>query len=396
MLSGKSCLLGVTGSVAAYRSIDLVRRLKDQGASVQVIMTEASHRFVTPMSLELASGQQVYSDMFSPPFTHLSLPREADIFVTAPASANTLAKYSQGICNDLLSAAFVAFRGPAVVAPAMNWRMWEHPAVQRNLSTIVSMGVSVVPPERGMLACGDEGVGRMASVERIIEDLECLLSPKDLAGERMLVTAGPTREYLDPVRFLSNRSSGKMGYAFAKIARRRGAEVTLISGPACIEAPDVKTLRVETTLEMRDAVMDSLGGVSVVIMTAAVADYSPSCPTAYKKEKEAEISLQLKATTDILAEIGRMEKKPFTVGFAAETGDGADRARQKLSAKNCDMIVLNDVSLVDAGFDVDTNRVVVITRDRFGHLSGHSLPLMHKEEVAAAVLDMIVDARNID
>jgi phosphopantothenoylcysteine decarboxylase/phosphopantothenate--cysteine ligase len=351
-------------------------------------MTAASSRFVTPLSLELASGGQVYRDMFAPPLSHTELTAEADLFIVAPATANIIAKYSQGICDDLLSTALIAYRGKVLFAPAMNWRMYENPIVQRNLETLRSLGVLFVGPERGELACGEEGMGRMSEPEKVIEAIRAALTPQDLSGERVLVTAGPTREYLDPIRFISNRSSGKMGYAVARTALRRGAEVTLITGPVSQRPPEgVRIVRVETAEEMRRAVMDEVGRSTVLVMSAAVADFSPIETKGEKTGKTEELLLHLKKTTDILTEVGRLPERPFVVGFSAETGQRLDRARRKLGEKGMDMIVFNDVTRAGAGFDVDTNEVTILYGDR-----EEPLPLMSKEKVASLILDRVAEA----
>ncbi|MFA5354353.1 MAG: bifunctional phosphopantothenoylcysteine decarboxylase/phosphopantothenate--cysteine ligase CoaBC [Thermodesulfovibrionales bacterium] len=385
MLAGKSLLVGVTGSVAAYKSVEIVRGLKREGASVWVIMTEASSRFVTPLSLELASGGPVFRDIFDPPLSHTELTAEADLFIVAPATANIIGKYSQGIADDLLSASLLAYRGKLLFAPAMNWRMYENPVVRRNLDILKSLGVLFVGPEEGDLACGEKGMGRMSEPERVIEAIQFALTPQDLAGERVLVTAGPTREYLDPIRFISNRSSGKMGYAVAKMAQRRGAEVTLISGPVSLRPPDgIGLVTVDTAEEMRRAVMDRIGWSTVFVMSAAVADFSPGEAKAEKVGKTDELLLQLKKTRDILAEVGKLPVRPFVVGFSAETGQRQDRARRKLREKGMDMIVFNDVTRAGAGFDVDTNEVMILREDR-----EEPLPLMSKDKVASAILDRV-------
>lgn len=390
MLKGKSLLLGVTGSVAAYKSIELTRRLRDEGASVKVIMTEASCRFVTPLSLELASGNPVSSGMFQSPLSHVQLPSEADLFMVAPVTADTIARHAQGLAGDLLTAALLAFRGPVIMAPAMNWKMWEHPAVRQNVSRLVSLGVTMVGPERGSLACGEEGIGRMADTEALMESVRTALSRKDFRGERVVVTAGPTREPLDPVRYLSNRSSGRMGYALAASALRRGAEVVLISGPVSLRPPTEVTVRaVETAAEMHDAVLAESAGASILIMCAAVADFRPSRTADRKIERSGALCLDLTATDDILADVGSREERPFCLGFSAETGSGIERARRKLREKNLDMIVFNDVTKPGSGFDVATNEVVII--DRSGELS---LPLMPKEEVAEHILNRVAALRS--
>ena len=388
-MKGKSILLGITGSVAAYKAIDLIKQLKQEGASVRVIMTEASKRFITPLSIELAAGDRSYSDMFGDPLSHISLPAGADLFLVAPATANIIGKYANGIADDMLSTALLAYTGKVIMAPAMNWRMYENRVFRKNLQYLESVGVKAVGPERGSLACGEEGIGRMADTGKLIEAAVTALTSQDLAGEQVLVTAGPTREYLDPVRYISNRSSGKMGYALATVAKRRGAEVTLISVPVALTPPDgVDVIRVETAAEMHAAVMDNIPMYSMFIMSAAVADFMAADAKNSKIEKKDGLQLNLVKTRDILEEAGRLKKKPFTVGFSAETGHRLDRARKKLLGKDIDMIVFNDVSRQGAGFDVDTNEVVII--DRGGE---KKLPLMSKKNVALAIFDRILDLK---
>jgi phosphopantothenoylcysteine decarboxylase/phosphopantothenate--cysteine ligase len=395
VLKGKSILLGITGSVAAYKSVDLIRRLKDKGASVRVIMTESACRFITPLSVELASGERACLDMFESPLSHISLPAEADVLVVAPATANSISKYACGIADNLLSAAMLAFSGPPdriIFAPAMNWRMYENHVFQKNLRDLIQTGARFIGPEKGSLACGEEGAGRMAGIDRIIESIKTSLSKQDLAGEHVLVTAGPTREHIDPVRYISNRSSGKMGYAIAKIAKRRGAEVTLISGPVSLRPPDdVAVINVGTAAEMFSAVMDNIHMSSIFVMSAAVADFMPQETKRDKIEKKESLALQLIKTKDILGEVGRLKKRPFTAGFAAEIGLRLDRAKKKLIGKNIDIIVFNNVAGVGAGFDVNTNEVVIIYRDSAGTIKEKPLPLMHKEDVAEAIFDTIKD-----
>lgn len=390
MLKDRSILLGITGSVAAFKSIELIKGLRQEGASVAVIMTEASKRFITPLSIELASGGKVYCDMFESPLSHVSLPANSDLFVVAPATANIIGKYAAGIADDLLSTSLLAFNGRVIIAPAMNWRMYENQIFQKNLQYLSSIGVKFIGPEKGILACGEEGIGRMADVDRIMEGIRTALTEQDLTGENILVTAGPTREYIDPVRYISNRSSGKMGYAVAKIAKRRGATVTLISGPVSIKPPDgVDVINVETAREMYEAVMDNISMSSILVMSAAVADYMPAEPKDTKMEKKDKILLELIKTIDILEDAGRFKNKPFIVGFSAETGQRLDRARKKLMAKDIDMIVFNDVTMAGSGFDTDTNEVVII--DRKGE---KKLPMMSKEDVATALFDRIIELKN--
>lgn len=385
-LRDKHVLHAVTGSVAAYKAIDLIRRLKEEGASVTALMTDASKYFVTPLSLELASGGKVYSGIFDDPLAHVSLTRDADLLLVAPATANTIGKFANGIADDLLGACFLSFRGRVVVAPAMNWRMYENPAFRRNLDYLKGLGVVEVPPVEGRLACGEEGKGRMAEVEDIVQAVGAAVGGGDLSGRRIIVTAGPTREHLDAVRFISNPSTGKMGYALARAALRRGAEVTLISGPSSLEPPSgVKFIPVMAAKEMKEAVMRELDGADALIMAAAVSDFSPRTKSGSKLDKSSVKSIEVEATPDILREAGGMRKRPFIVGFAAEAGGGLQRARKKLLGKNADVIVCNDVTEPGAGFAHDTNRIVIMDRD-----GDTELPLLSKEEAAEAVIDRVV------
>ena len=384
MLKNKKILLGITGSVAAYKSIELTRRLVEEGASVQVVMTDAASRFATPLSFEVASRQKVYSDMFADPMSHISLPSDADVFVVAPATANSIGKFAQGIADDLLSTCMLSFRGKIVIAPAMNWRMFENPVFRKNMESLRSLGMLQVGPGTGNLACGDNAVGRMADVAEIIEAVRSALSTKDFSGKKFVVTAGPTREYIDPVRFLSNRSSGKMGFAIARAAMRRGAVVTLITGPTHLDPPpNAEVVAVETAAEMREAVLRSVG-CDVLVMTAAVADFSPAARGEQKIEKGDSLTLELLKTADILAEIGAMEKKPFLVGFSAETGPDIERARRKGIEKKVDIMVFNNVLSPGSGFDVDTNEITIISKD--GTIS---VPLTTKDGAAEALLDRV-------
>lgn len=390
MMQNKTILVGITGSVAAYKAVDLIRRLRDAGATVRAIMTPSAERFITPLSVSLACGEPVLTSMFDHPFSHIDLPAKADVFVVAPATANILGKFAHGIADDLLSTSFLVFRGPLVLAPAMNWRMYEHPAVKKNLASLLAQGAQVVDPQRGTLACGEEGVGKMADVEAIIEGVRSVLTPKDFAGEHVLITSGPTREPIDPVRFFSNRSSGKMGHALAQVARRRGAEVTLITGPTALPAPaGVTTVRVETASEMYAAVMERIETATIAVMAAAVADFCSAEQRTVKAEKDDITTLILDRTPDILAGIGALKKRPFTVGFAAETGARIDRAERKMVAKGADMIVFNDVMQEGAGFETDTNAVTIISRCQDDVHQKEFLPLMSKEAVASAIFDSV-------
>jgi phosphopantothenoylcysteine decarboxylase/phosphopantothenate--cysteine ligase len=386
VLKDKKILLGVTGSIAAYKSIDLVRRLVEEGASVHVIMTGASRNFITPLSFEVVSRNKVYSDIFEDPLSHITLTGDADLMVVAPATANIIGKYSHGIADDMLTTCLLAFRGKVVVAPAMNWRMYENPILLKNLDSLAGMGVVHIGPKKGSLACGEEGTGRMADVPEIVDGIKAVLSKRDLTGQKVVVTAGPTREYLDPVRFISNRSSGKMGFAIARVAAMRGASVVLVSGPSQQKPADgVALVNVETTADMKRAVFRNLKGSHIVIMAAAVADFSPKFKNPDKIEKSGKLTMELARTPDILREICSLNRRPFVVGFAAETGDNKNRARKKLFDKGADMIVFNNVTAEGSGFDVDTNEVTIINKK--GEVS---LPLMSKEEVADILLDSIM------
>jgi phosphopantothenoylcysteine decarboxylase/phosphopantothenate--cysteine ligase len=389
VLRNKSILLGITGGVSAYKSIDLIRRLREEGALVTVIMTEAAKHFVTPLSLEVASQNKVFSDLYADTMAHISLPAGADIMVVAPATANTIGKFAHGIADNLLSLSFLSFKGKVVMAPAMNWRMYENPVFRKNLDTLLNLGVIQVGPEKGSLACGEEGIGRMAEVPDIIEATKGALTINDLADENILVTAGPTREYLDPVRFLSNRSSGKMGYALARAALRRGAQVTLISGPSSLPQPKgVKFIPVDTAGDMHSAVNRELVSSTILIMSAAVSDFMPAEKSGEKIEKSDELFLTLTGTPDILSAVGKKKNRPFIVGFAAETGRKLEKARKKLKHKNMDLIVFNDVTEAGSGFDVETNNVVLIDKKKESEL-----PLLNKDDVADAILDRIVELR---
>jgi phosphopantothenoylcysteine decarboxylase/phosphopantothenate--cysteine ligase len=389
VLKNKSILLGVTGGVAAYKGIDLIRRLREEGSSVTVIITQAAKNFITPLSLEVASKNKVYSDLFEDPLSHIMLPASADIMVIAPATANIIAKFANGIADDLLSTTLLSFSGKVVIAPAMNWRMFENPFFQKNLKHLLSRGVIQVGPEKGSLACGEEGIGKMANIPEIVESIKSAFTKKDLVNEKIVVTAGPTRQYLDPVRFLSNRSSGKMGYAMAIAAYRRGAEVTLISGPSSLQQPKgVKFISVETADEMLKAVNKKLPLSTLLVMAAAVSDFMPAEKSKEKIEKSGELLLRLNPTPDIISEAGKKRNKPFIVGFAAETGRRLERARKKLEEKNIDMIVFNDVTEAGSGFDVDTDRVVIIDKGK-----ETELPLLSKEAVAEAILDRFVEIK---
>jgi len=396
MLSNRTILLGVTGGIAAYKAIELLRLLKKDGADVTVVMTENAKRFVGPATFQALSGRPVADDLWTwrpgMPIEHLALAHAAELTVVAPATANTLAKMAAGIADDLLGTLLLAVTAPVLVAPAMNTRMILHPATQANLATLAARGVHVVPAESGALAAEEAGYGRLAAIETIHARVrELLLTPRDLAGRRVLVTAGPTREPLDPVRFFSNRSSGKMGLAVAAAARDRGAAVTLVAGPIALPCPaGVDVVTVVTAEQMRQAVLARVDAADAVIMAAAVADYRPGAPRAEKIKKAGggHLVIELEPTTDILAELGARRGPQVLVGFAAETGDPTAAARRKLAEKNLDLVVANDVTAPGAGFDVDTNQVEIFTRDG-RHVA---VALAPKARVADRILDEVVAA----
>ena len=390
MLKDRHIVLGVTGGIAAYKACELVSRLKKQGAQVRVVLTANACRFVPPLTFETLSGTPASIDAFEPrrELEHISLAKWAEVFVIAPATANCLAKLANGIADDLLSTTALAMRAPMLLAPAMNANMWRHPATQANLQTLLKRGAVTVGPESGHLACGDDDVGRMAEPEQIVKALDALLNPRqDYAGMRVLVTAGPTVERIDPVRYITNRSSGRMGYAIAEAARDRGAEVVLVSGPVSLDAPDgVEVVKVESSAQLCDAVLERGDRADVVIQAAAPADFTPAAVSEGKiKKTGAGMVLELVNTTDIAAELGR-RKRPgqVLVAFAAETDDVLENARSKLEKKNADLIVANDVTRPDAGFGVETNAVTLITRE-----DERALPVMSKRRVADGILDRV-------
>jgi phosphopantothenoylcysteine decarboxylase/phosphopantothenate--cysteine ligase len=389
-------VLGISGGIAAYKTPDLVRRLRDVGAEVRVVMTPNAARFVTPLALATVSEHGVIVDQWGDPerggVDHVELARWAELLLVAPATANVLAKLAIGIADDALTTYAVAHRAAVIVAPAMNTFMLQHPTVQQNLATLRARGVVVLDPDSGLLACGDEGAGRMPDPPAIAEFVKRQFGAKDLEGRGVVVTAGPTREAIDPVRYISNRSSGKMGYALAEAAARRGARVTLISGPTSLTPPAgvASVERVTTAVEMRDAVLRALGGANIVIKAAAVADYAPAqaAPRKIKKEASgASLTLTLERTPDILAEVAAAKPRPFVVAFAAETDAVEENAREKLRRKDADLIVANDVADASIGFDADDNEVVVIARD------GSSVKIERAPKIVVAnrILDLVVD-----
>jgi len=392
MLKDKTILLGVTGGIAAYKAVELLRLFVKAGAEVFVVMTASAREFVTPLTFQTLSGNPVHTELFNlyqeREIGHISLADRADLVVVAPATANLIGKVANGMADDLLSTALMATKAPVLFVPAMNVNMFENPIYQMNQRKLEELGYHFLEPATGFLACGWEGKGKMPEPARIFEEALALLAPKDLAGETVLVTAGPTREELDPVRYLSNYSSGKMGYAIARAARRRGARVILVSGPTALAAPaGIELVPVTSARRMREAVLERLEEATVVIKAAAVADYRPAMRAEQKIKKglEGSLILPLEKNPDILAELGKLKGNRLLVGFAAETADLLENARKKLTEKNLDLIVANDVSRNDAGFDVDTNAVRLLYRDG----SGEELPLLGKDEVADRLLDRI-------
>jgi phosphopantothenoylcysteine decarboxylase/phosphopantothenate--cysteine ligase len=398
--------LGVTGGVAAYKSAELVRRLQQEGHSVQVVMTRAAREFITPLTFAALSGQKVITDLFGAEgsasgeanlesaIEHIAVAQRTDLLLVAPATADILAKFARGIADDFLSTLYLASTAPVVVAPAMNVNMWQHAATQENLATLRARGVRIVEPGEGYLACGMTGPGRLAAQEEIVKAVQDVLwAGQDLAGETVLVTAGPTCEDIDPVRFLSNRSSGKMGYAVAEAAARRGAKVILVSGPTSLEAPQgVERQDVRSTREMLDAVVRNFAQASIGIFAAAVADFRPAEPAASKIKRGMEsVTLRLEPNPDILATVARDKGERLVVGFAAETENVAENARKKLTQKNADLIVANDVTVEGAGFDYDTNIVTLFSRDG----RDLALPRMSKAEVADKILDEALRLRGV-
>jgi phosphopantothenoylcysteine decarboxylase/phosphopantothenate--cysteine ligase len=391
--------LGVSGGIAAYKAAEIVRLLQDRGIRIQVVMTRSAQEFVRPLTFAALSGEKVITDLFGPEesqpnveaaIEHIAVAQAIDALVVVPATAGVLARFAQGIANDFLSTLYLATTAPVVVAPAMNVNMWNHPATQSNLEILRKRGVRIVEPGEGYLACGMTGSGRLGENETIVAAvMEALGASQDLAGETVLVTAGPTREKIDPVRYLTNRSSGRMGYAIAEAALRRGARVLLVSGPTAIDAPGAAELtRVETAEEMLAAVLKLLPEATIVIKTAAVADFRPKAAAGQKIKRNGTMTLELEPTADILAEVSRQKTKQIVVGFAAETENVLENARKKLGSKSLDAIVVNDVSREGIGFDSDRNAVTIISQSE-----AVEVPETSKWEVAHRVLDQVVKLR---
>ncbi|CEN79841.1 bifunctional phosphopantothenoylcysteine decarboxylase/phosphopantothenate--cysteine ligase CoaBC [Paraclostridium sordellii] len=399
MLKDKTVVLGVSGGIAVYKACDLVSKLKKAGINVHVIMTQSATEFVAPLTFQTLSQNYVVEDMFESPKTwdveHISLAKKADLFVLAPATANVIGKVANGIADDMLTTTVMATKAKVLVAPAMNTNMYENPIVQRNIQILKDLNYEFVEPESGRLACGDVGSGKLASVDTIFEKIISLLNvEQDLKGTSIIVTAGPTVESIDPVRYITNRSTGKMGYSIAKKAIERGADVTLISGPTNILPPQnlKKFIKTESAEDMYNAVLENIKDNQVVIKSAAVADYKPKGYSDKKiKKSDDDLSIKLDRTKDIALEIGKIKEDKILVGFAAETNDLLENAKGKIKKKNLDFIVANDLTQEGAGFGVDTNIVKVIDKD--GIISEY--PKMKKEEVADVILDKIKTLLNM-
>ena len=393
MLKGKKVVLGVTGGIAAYKAAEFIRLLVKLEVDVHVVMTENAQKFITPHTFQTLSGNPVVTDPFAlledAEIGHIALADLAELVVILPATANIIGKIANGIADDFLSTMVMATKAPVLFVPSMNVNMWENKALQKNIQTLLGRGYHLLEPGEGELACHWYGKGRLPELNEVVEKIEDILSPKDLKGERILITGGPTHEPIDPVRFITNRSSGKMGYALAKMARRRGAEVILITGPTSLPLPrrDIKLAAVRSAEEMRKAVFSHLERSSVVIKAAAVSDYRPKVISQKKiKKGGSDTTLVLERTKDILEELGKKKGNRILVGFAAETEDLIANAKKKLQEKNLDFIVVNDVTKPGAGFGLDTNQVKIL------YPSGkvRELPLMSKEEVSQVILDDVV------
>lgn len=395
-LDGKKIVLGVSGSIAAYKAADWTRLLRKEGALINVVMTEAGRQFVSPLTFAALSGGKVYSDMFdetvAEKIPHINLARNCDLMLIAPATAQTVAKLAHGSADDLLSTVILATDAKVIVCPAMNSKMFLHPATQANINKLKEYGYIIVEPDTGAMACGEEGPGRLAEWEVVRQSILATLAPQDLQDRSILITAGPTRESLDPVRFLSNRSTGKMGYALAATAKQRGASVILISGPTNLQPPvGVEFIQVTTGDEMYEAVIGRYRQMDIVVKAAAVSDYRPATTESHKiKKGDADLSLPLKPNRDILKELGERKKKegasPLLVGFAAESRNHLEEGKRKLAEKNLDLIAINDITGKDAGFAADTNRVILLDPDG----TEEDLPLLAKEEIANRIWDSVL------
>ena len=399
MLKDKTVVIGVSGGIAVYKTLDVVSRLRKLGVNVNVIMTKSATEFVTPLSFQSLSQNYVVCDMFEDPKTwdveHISLAKRADVFLIAPATANVIGKIANGIADDMLTTTVVATKAKVLIAPAMNTNMYENPILQRNINTLKELGYNFVEPESGRLACGDTGKGKLASPETIVDEVVKLLSKgQDLKGKSIIVTAGPTVESIDPMRYITNRSTGKMGYSIAKEAIERGADVTLITGPTNLTPPQnlKKLVKIESAKDMYEAVLENLDENDVVIKSAAVADYKPKNYSNKKiKKSDDDLAIELDRNKDIAQEIGKIKNNKILVGFAAETNDLIENASLKIKKKNLDFIVANDLTKEGAGFGVDTNIVEII--DKEGNITEY--PKMKKEEVANIILDKIKELLSV-
>jgi phosphopantothenoylcysteine decarboxylase / phosphopantothenate---cysteine ligase len=391
MLKGKKIVLGITGGIAAYKAAELTRALIKEGAQVRVIMTKNATEFISPLTLQTLSNNIVYTEMYLPPeqydMAHIALAEFADAFVIAPATGNIIGKIASGIADDLLSTTIMAAVKPTLICPAMNDKMLANPIVQENINKLKNYKYIIMESGVGELACKTKGAGRLPEISEIVEEIERLLTPQNLAGEKILITAGPTEEPLDPVRFITNLSSGKMGYALARVARRHGAQVTLITGPTNLSLPSVENIiKVRTAQEMHKAVIDNYKKSTVIIKAAAVADYRPKIFVKEKIKKDNKPrSIELERNPDIIAEIGQNKKNIVLIGFAMETKDLLANAREKLKKKNMDLIVANSLREEGAGFQTDTNKITII--DREGVVQ--SLPVMTKIEAAEKILERV-------
>lgn len=399
MLKDKTVVIGVSGGIAVYKTLDVVSRLRKLGVNVNVIMTKSATEFVTPLSFQSLSQNYVVCDMFEDPKTwdveHISLAKRADVFLIAPATANVIGKIANGIADDMLTTTVMATKAKVLIAPAMNTNMYQNPILQRNINTLKELGYNFVEPESGRLACGDTGKGKLASQETIVDEVVKLLSKdQDLKGKSIIVTAGPTVESIDPMRYITNRSTGKMGYSIAKEAIERGADVTLITGPTNLTPPQnlKKLIKIESANDMYEAVLENLDENDVVIKSAAVADYKPKNYSNKKiKKSDDDLVIELDRNKDIAQEIGKIKNNKILVGFAAETNDLIENASLKIKKKNLDFIVANDLTKEGAGFGVDTNIVKII--DKEGNITEY--PKMKKEEVANIILDKIKELLSV-
>ena len=399
MLKDKTVVIGVSGGIAVYKTLDVVSRLRKLGVNVNVIMTKSATEFVTPLSFQSLSQNYVVCDMFEDPKTwdveHISLAKRADVFLIAPATANVIGKIANGIADDMITTTVMATKAKVLIAPAMNTNMYENPILQRNINTLKELGYNFVEPESGRLACGDTGKGKLASPETIVDEVVKLLSKdQDLKGKSIIVTAGPTIESIDPMRYITNRSTGKMGYSIAKEAIERGADVTLITGPTNLTPPQnlKKLVKIESAKDMYEAVLENLDENDVVIKSAAVADYKPKNYSNKKiKKSDDDLVIELDRNKDIAQEIGKIKNNKILVGFAAETNDLIENASLKIKKKNLDFIVANDLTKEGAGFGVDTNIVKII--DKEGNITEY--PKMKKEEVANIILDKIKELLSV-